>query len=488
MTGIQAPQGLRFEFPDGELDTWIAVGDVTDRSVRVWARLPGGPIEATLTVDGEPVARGTLRPDPDRDHVAATVLALDGARPGAAFRVTAGSTARSGRLAPADGAPASFRFAFGSCHQPFADRAVDGRLERHAGAAIYEAVRQLLAERDGRFMLLVGDQVYSDAVSRLSVRRRLADDPQVTDEALVETYRHLHRGYFKERGFRELNESVPAYLTWDDHDIFDGAGSLLHPTAFDARLRSAAGRAYVEYQHLRNPGASLDDQPPFDYRFWHGDVGFFVLDLRGCRDFHARRLLGDEQWSRLDAFLDEADERGAATVFVAASVPVVHASPALMTILEGLPTSTGRDIRDRWAVPHFRAERERLLRRLFAWQTARPRRQVAVLSGDVHVGAAFRLAPRRGRGRIAQWTSSALSTPTGFQHVVANRLVTSLVRLGEPSLRVRRVGLVPTNNVGLVEVDPDPNGGHRLTFRVFAWRTRTASLEEALTDRSAPRD
>jgi phosphodiesterase/alkaline phosphatase D-like protein len=482
-----APEGLRFEFPDGELDAWLAVGDVTDRSVRVWARLPSGPRPVALTVDGEEVVEATLEPAPARDHVASAVLTLPRARPEAAFRVIAGDLVRTGRLAPAAGEPAAFRFAFGSCHQPFTDRAVDGRLERHAGAAIYDAARRLLAERDGRFVLLLGDQVYSDAVSRVSVRERLSADERVTDEALVETYRHLHRGYFNERGFRELNEALPAYLTWDDHDIFDGAGSLLHPTDFDDRLRRAAATAYVEYQHLRNPGASLEDQPPFDYRFWYGDVGFFVLDLRGCRDFHAKRLLGAEQWTRLDAFLAEADERDAATLFIGASVPVVHASPALMTLLEGLPTSSGRDIRDRWNVPHFRHEREALLARLFEWQASRPRRQVAVLSGDVHVGAAFRVSPRSGTGRIAQWTSSALSTPTGIQHVVANRLATSLVRLGEPTLRVRRVGLVPTNNVGFVEVEPQPGGGHALTFRAFAWDGRRGTLREALTDRSMPR-
>jgi phosphodiesterase/alkaline phosphatase D-like protein len=488
--GPSGPEGLRFEFPDGELDAWLAIGDVTDRSVRAWARLPAGRQSVVLAIDGEPVVEAMLEPDPARDHVAAAVLALPGPRPETAFTVATGSLVRNGRLAPSDGSPTAFRFAFGSCHQPFRDRAVDGQLERHPGAAIYDATRRLLAERDGRFTMLLGDQVYSDAVSRLSVRRRLSGDERVTDEVLVETYRHLHRGYFNERGFRELNEALPAYLTWDDHDIFDGAGSLLHPTDFDTRLRRAAATAYVEYQHLRNPGASTTDEPPFDYRFWYGDVGFFVLDLRGCRDFHARRLLGDEQWARLDAFLAEADERDAATLFVASSVPVVHASPALMTLLEGLPTSTGRDIRDRWAVPHFRHERQALLERLFGWQVARPRRQVAVLSGDVHVGAAFRLAPRGRdgrRGRIAQWTSSALSTPSGIQHVLANRLVTSLVRLGEPSLRIRRVGLVATNNVGLVEVEPQPGGGHTLTFRAFAWDARRNALREALTDRSVAR-
>jgi PhoD-like phosphatase len=484
-------EGIRFRFPDGELDRWLVLGDVTDRSVRVWGRQPGGPLTVRLCVDGKVVAQGTLQPDAAHDHVGAVVLSAE-PRPRAAFTVEAGETegapdvVRSGRLAPEPGEPAAFSFLFGSCHQPFDEEAVDGALVRHAGADIYGPLRERASREDVRFALLLGDQVYSDAVSNLSVRERLAEDADLTDEELVETYRHLHRGYFNEHGFRGLQEAVPAYLTWDDHDIFDGAGSLLHETDFDRRLRRAAEAAYVEYQHLRNPGASLDDRAPYAYPVWYGNVGFFVLDLRGCREFGRRQILGDEQWRRLDAFLAEATERGVATLFIGASVPVVHASPTLMSILEGLPTSTGKDIRDRWVVPHFRHEHEALLDRLFTWQSAKPRRQVAIVSGDVHVGAAFSVRPRGRRGHLAQWTSSALSTPSDIRHGLANRLVTSMIRLGSDNLRAWRRGLVTPNNAGFVRVDPDPAGGHELTFRIMAWDPKRRVLEEALTDRSVP--
>src|SRR5688500_4789082 len=46
------PRLPRIEFPDGEPDSWQVLGDVTDRSVRVWARAPGGTVDASLLVDG----------------------------------------------------------------------------------------------------------------------------------------------------------------------------------------------------------------------------------------------------------------------------------------------------------------------------------------------------------------------------------------------------------------------------------------------------
>ncbi len=490
MTGgdrVERPGGgPRFAFPDGELDEGLFLGAVTDRSVQVWVRRPAGAATVRLTVDGAEPVEASIHPDPDHDFVDAVRLELAQARPDAPFQVALDAMTRRGRLAPAPDARTPFSFAFGSCHQPFTDPPLNNRLARHPGAAIYPRMQELLRERDARFLLLLGDQVYSDAVSKVSVREVLARDESLTDDDLLETYRHLYRGYFNERGFRELTEAFPAYLMWDDHDIFDGWGSLLRETDFDRRLFRAAETAFREYQHVRNPAGEIEGPPPYAYGFWHGDVGFFVLDLRSERDYEEQRILGSEQWGRLDRFLDGATERDTRTLFIGASVPVVHASPALMRALEGLPTGTGRDIRDRWDVPAFAAERTQLLERLFGWQTAAPGRQVIILSGDVHVAAAFSLRPRRGRGRLAQWTSSALSTPGGLQHVLANRLVTRLVRLGEKELRVWRRGLATGNNVGVVDVVPRGDAGHDVTFTVFQYDPGHDRLVPALTDRSDP--
>ena len=126
------------------------------------------------------------------------------------------------------------------------------------------------------------------------------------------------------------------------------------------------------------------------------------------------------------------------------------------------------------------------MERLFAWQAARPRRQVVLLSGDVHVAAAFSVRARRGPGRVAQWTSSALSTPGGIQHALGNRLVTRLARFGESSLRVWRRGITTGNNVGVVGVEGLPEGGHALTFTAHEYDAKRDVLLPGLTDRSVP--
>jgi phosphodiesterase/alkaline phosphatase D-like protein len=483
----RAPRSLpRLVFPDGELGAWAVLGDLTDRSVRVWLRQPSGSADVRLAVDGTVVAEATVPTGAEHDHINAVVLDAGEPRPSAAIEVRVGQdVVRRARFAPAANSPTSFSFAFGSCHEPFTDADDDGRLEVHPGAAIYPRIRGMLEERGARFALWLGDQVYSDAIASLDVRKAIADDGADAGE-LLEAYRHLYRGYFNERGFRELAEVLPAYLMWDDHDIVDGWGSVEPATPADGDLYRAAEQAFTEYQTLRNPGGRLGGSKPFGFSFWHGDVGFHVADLRSERSFDRMRVMSDEGWARLDAFLAEAADRDVATVFIGLSVPVVHASPMLMRALGPLRVSVGRDVSDRWSVPHFAGERTKLVERLFAWQSARPRRQVIVLSGDVHVGAAFSVRPARGPGRFAQWTSSALSTPDGLQHVVANRVITSMVRLGEHELRVWKRGLATSNNVGLVDVEPVDGGGHRVSLTVFEYDARGNRLRPALRDESLP--
>ena len=89
-------------------------------------------------------------------------------------------------------------------------------------------------------------------------------------------------------------------------------------------------------------------------------------------------------------------------------------------------------------------------------------------------------------GRLAQWTSSALSTPDGLKHVLANRVITCFVRLGEKELPVSRRGLATSNNVGVVYVEPADDGGHVVTLTVHQYDPKHNRLLPALSDVAAP--
>ena len=477
---------MAVRFPDGELGRWACLGGMTERSVRVWLRDPSGESRTAIAeVGGEVVARVELHPSADHDWIDGTDLMLDRPRPNAEVVVRVAGLARRARLAPAPGTPAAFAFGFSSCNQPFEDGR-NGTLSVHPVAGIYPAIARLLERRQARFMLLLGDQIYSDGVKSIKLREMSRRrEPPPSECELREAYRFLYRGYFNERGYRTLLEAVPSLMIWDDHDISDNWGSYLDWEDGDDVLFRAASTAYREYQHLHHVGARVDDAPPYHRCYWIGDVGFFILDLRGVRDWREGRIFGARQWQDLNRFLSEAAERGVGTLFIVASIPVIHHAPYFIRLTEWLPFLFGADIRDRWAADPIEHEREALLERLFDWQAAEPKRQVIVLSGDVHAGAAFRIRRKRGPGTLLQWTSSPLTTRPSLVEEIANRAGTRFVNVGDDVYHAERRALLPTNNVGLVQVEPLPGGGHRVSLSLHAY-ARGRGLREAVRGTSAP--
>ena len=286
----------------------------------------------------------------------------------------------------------------------------------------------------------LGDQVYSDAVSETSVREQMAKDPSVTDELLIETYRHLYRGFFNERGYRELTESLPTYLMWDDHDIFDGWGSLIDRTEFDERVYRAAEQAYREYQHLRNPTGSLASTAPYGTRSGAVTLASTCQTCASERDFEKGARDGRLRMGAASTrFLKRRPSERCRQCSSAPACQWFMPRQRFMTALERLKTSSGRDVRDRWSRAHTSPASAPS-----CWSASShgSRRDLNGRSSCCRVtctwGPRSTSARARGPGRFAQWTSSALSTPDGLKHVVANRIITSFVRVGEHELRVWR--------------------------------------------------
>ncbi|MGE3961619.1 MAG: alkaline phosphatase D family protein [Dehalococcoidia bacterium] len=474
---------LGLEFPDGELTDALTLGIPTDRGVRAWLRAPGrDAVEVTVTAGGEQCSV-VAHPDPEHDWIATidldvADLAVAGRRPAEAFEVEALGKRRGAHFAPSAEQPTAFSFAFGSCHQPFEPNP-DKQLRKHDGARIYAPALQLLRREEARFLLLVGDQVYSDGVEGQSVRtwaRSHAPEDRPGFAQLVDAYRHLYRGYFNERGLRALLDAFPVRMTWDDHDIADSWGSRFIETDEERLMFRAAAHTYREYQRALEPGRGFTGEPPFHGGFRYGDVAFWSLDLRGIRSWDNGTVLGPRQLEDTRAFLDECARDGTRTVFITSSIPLIHFSPAAVGILQWVPGGKGSDVRDRWDAAPFLAERDAFIDLIGRWQRGHPLRQVIVLSGDVHAGAAFRVRDRATGGRFHQWTSSSLSAPGGIAHNIANRLGSRFAQLGERRCEVERIGLDPRNNVATVHVRPLTGGGHRVTFDLHAHDARGGLL------------
>ena len=340
-------------------------------------------------------------------------------------------------------------FGFFSCHMPY-KTTLFGRTKA-VNEEMWDYFGEMLKrhnEKDLRFVLAGGDQVYSDGVETLSiwnflkkVMRRDGDTlfPEVGE--MVSWYRDIYRGYWGFPSVREVYSSFPMYMIWDDHEIGDGWGSFrlnggkrrdeldeILPNREDSQLSyedraklvsrmfEAAKQVYREYQHSHNPDMRKTDTffpaDAYDYSINFPAGALNVLDGRGQRDFNRRsyKVLGKEQFQRFSDWLEGLDLDTTPFVFVASAVPMVHLSHVLVDQGEGIiadAVNITDDLRDGWEHPAHKMENRRLLKALF--KAARKGHRVCVLSGDVHVAAAFRLSDPDSQAIIYQLTSSAIT-------------------------------------------------------------------------------
>jgi alkaline phosphatase D len=226
-------------------------------------------------------------------------------------------------------------------------------------------------------MIHAGDQMYFD----VDVPSRAPD---------VEEYRHAYReAWFGDGTARAFLARCPQYMILDDHEIADGFANQQRL----ARHRRAALRAYREYVHARHPagggespcgsespcdgdsscnGERNGDEERYSYRFRHGSVRFFVLDVRTQRSIEAGQMIDDDQMAALGCWLRKHQK---AMKFVVSSVPFVGQLRE-----RDAETSPSADPQDKWCGEHFRAQRDEIIDLVHQSEVER----LTFLVGDMH--------------------------------------------------------------------------------------------------------
>ncbi|AWZ09801.1 MULTISPECIES: alkaline phosphatase D family protein [unclassified Streptomyces] len=279
------------------------------------------------------------------DSTTAYEVLLDGVRvwplPDTHFPPSTITTPATARAHP----PHPLRLTFGSCRQaaPPADRRGP-----HGADALDTLAAQLAVDPDAvrpDVLLLLGDQVYADHLSRdtrqwLSARRDLREAPgaQVAD---FEEYTRLYYESWLDPEIRWLLSTVPSLHIFDDHDVIDdwntSAAWLAEMRAtpwWQERVLSGL-MSYWVYQHLGNLSpaelaadalyaavretpdgtdalrafaASADADPAtarWSYRRDFGRSRLLMVDTRAARvlDEEGRAMLdpAEQQWLRDNA-------------------------------------------------------------------------------------------------------------------------------------------------------------------------------------------
>lgn len=347
-----------------------------------------------------------------------------------------------------DNAMRPISFGLYSCHMPYSE-SIFGSLQIENMEMWDSLAVTLRRHRDrGQLAFLIGggDQVYVDGVSSLNIwnylNSCLKKNPGVipSKDAMLSWYRDIYRGYWGFPQLKEIFSQCPTYMIWDDHEFGDGWGSYFFKEkskkdemveifpgwkhngltyrdclALRQSMGECAKQVYQEYQHSHNP----DTGALFDYSLSVNGTALYFLDGRGYRDINqnAYRILGKEQLERFGAWLSALDPKTTPFVFVVSAVPLMHLSSSMvnadnftvdMADLED-------DLRDAWEHHLHDIERKELVRLLF--NAANRGLKISILSGDVHISAAFRMTDGNGN-IIYQLTSSAItynvSRPMGW--------------------------------------------------------------------------
>jgi len=236
--------------------------------------------------------------------------------------------------------------------------------------------------RAAPFSLLLhgGDQLYADEVTGAhpatrdwprAARRALAPETLAeAADALRRAYWARYRDALARPDVAWLAARVPSLAIWDDHDICDGWGSLLHGeerTPLGRALFAAAREAYLLFQHATVAGdlppGRLD--PSGAQLGWRVDLPGLTLiapDLRSERT--RRRIMSPEARGALRASLAAG---AAERVLLISSVPLL--GPRLSLVERAMRLTPWMekyedDLRDQWQSYAHRAEWRRMLR---AW-------------------------------------------------------------------------------------------------------------------------
>ena len=433
----------------------------------------------------------------------------------------------------------SLELAFGSCrvaapHEP-------PYTESHGIDALY-ALAERLRETPSEFwpdaLLMLGDQVYADALSPATrafiTERRSVSEPPFHEVADFEEYTRLYWETWGAPAVRWLLANLPTAMIFDDHDIHDDwntsaawCADMAEKAWWPERITSGL-MSYWVYQHLGNlspQGRATDelyqralatddataalhefavhagattDGSRWSYSWELGTSRLIVIDSRAGRVLKGgkREMLDDDEWNFVEREMrTPADHLLLATSLPYLLPPAIHSLEAWNeAVCAGawgrFAARVGEQIRRRVDLEHWAAF-ERSFRRLTdlicsaaTGAHGHAPASVVVLSGDVHYAYLARADVGARSAPVYQAVCSPLRNALPETVKRATRVTISRRAAGVGRWLARSAGVAPPAIDW--EIDAGPFFDNQLATLTLEQREATLRLERARLANDTP--
>ncbi|ADE15203.1 Phosphodiesterase/alkaline phosphatase D-like protein [Nitrosococcus halophilus Nc 4] len=318
-----------------------------------------------------------------------------------------------------DQTPHRFSIALMSCNQPFNE---DGSV-RLESIQMLRAAKRCMRRHDTKFVLMVGDQMYSDHPQNLSLfnpkyfsliaPKGNKNILEYKSESIRKILQRRYRYFCNLADLKVIHTEYPCYPIWDDHDIVDNWGSdPNHQNPQWQEFFKGAKLSCFDYQASRVMASQKELPDSFDYSFTYGNIALFVLDLRSNRKAGRNgKLFSENQHIKIKQFLKT--HRKKKVLFFVLSVPVIHL-PRFLAKLAAKITYSGEDFSDRWSSGAHVQDRNRFLETIYQHQLKHPSQKIILLSGDIHIGCVHRIKWEKEGPNIYQVVSSPITHINSF--------------------------------------------------------------------------
>jgi len=330
--------------------------------------------------------------------------------------------------------------AFGSCNDRAHPYGMESMADKNATWSYLDRVHN--SEAKMHLLVLGGDQIYADSVFEASPDLRIWNAQSTKQKQIINWFTSQTREeaecyYFKmyvqcwsQDKIPLVFGQVPTMMIWDDHDIFDGWGSL-DPEMLNCPCYQQLFPIAKKYFFLFQMQGSLDgvisneisnelggstgiarniNGPYTTASILTGNTAILLMDLRSERNMFTHTsgiVLSDASWKSIERWLQSIE--GVSRLFLVSSVPVVYPHRnSFDKVLDLMHHNLVDDCRDHWPAMIHKDELSRLLSDLIVFMKSK-HCQVTILTGDVHCGGYGTIEYLPERIMIEQYISSGFS-------------------------------------------------------------------------------